>query len=276
MDNLFLNIITNIPENLEDTDYIENGLRHCGKCKMPKQAMVDLFSNGHYRAMPVACDCRMKEMKEFEQRRKDQEFITYLNNRSGGLASTSYHDYTFANDDGESPQSTLIAQKYVDNFVEMKSSNTGLLIGGPVGTGKTFVAGCIANALLAKKIAVCMTSFPQVINNLQTIKDRNAYIDNLASFDLLILDDLGAERNTEYGLEQLFNLVDARYKSNLPLIVTTNLTYKEMQTGSTMALRRIYDRILEMCAVAVLVDGSSRRSKVAKKKAVDAKKLLGL
>lgn len=276
MDNLFLNIIANIPEHLEGTDYIENGLRYCGKCKTPKQALVDLFSNGQFRAMPVACKCKQQEMIADEERRKEQIFRDNLRSKSGGLASTSYRDYAFANDDGQSPQATAIAKRYVDNFEEMRKSNTGLLIGGPVGTGKTFVAGCIANALLDKQVAVCMTSFPQVINNLQTMQDRNAYIDNLASFDLLILDDLGAERNTEYGLEQLFNLVDARYKSNLPLIVTTNLTYKDLQSGSTMALRRIYDRILEMCAVAVLVDGSSRRGKVAKKKAVDAKKLLGL
>ena len=61
------------------------------------------------------------------------------------------------------------------------------------------------------------------------LQGRNEYISRLCSFPLLIIDDFGMERGTEYGLEQVYNVIDSRYRSNKPLIVTTNLTLHELQ-----------------------------------------------
>ena len=73
-----------------------------------------------------------------------------------------------------------------------------------------------------------------------------ASIARLCSFPLLILDDFGMERSTEYGLEQIYNVVDSRYRSRKPLIVTTNLTLEELQHPEDTAHSRIYDRLLEI------------------------------
>lgn len=273
--NIFENVLNDIPTHENPEDYIgENGLMYCGVCNERKQTLVTIF--GIERRMPVKCSCVKKEEQEFEAARKRNDFESMLRHKGGGLSSLAYKNYTFANNDGRSPNATIIAKRYADNFSMMKQSNTGLLIGGPVGTGKTFIAGCIANALLEEFTPVCMTSFPQVLNTLQNSKERNEFIEDLVSFDLLILDDLGVERSTDYGLEQLFNLVDARYKTNKPLIVTTNLSMKEMMRTENIALKRIYDRVLEMCAIPVLVDGTSRRQDTAKAKKEEAKKILGI
>ena len=64
---------------------------------------------------------------------------------------------------------------------------------------------------------------------------------------LLIIDDLGMQRGTDYGLEQVYNVIDARYRSNKPFIITTNLTLNEMQNETNIARKRIYDRVLSMC-----------------------------
>ena len=77
--------------------------------------------------------------------------------------------------------------------------------------------------------------------------DRNRYIDSFNRYSLLIIDDLGMERNSEFALEQVFNVVDARYRSKLPLIVTTNLTLDELKHPGDLAHERIYDRVLERC-----------------------------
>ena len=168
-------------------------------------------------------------------------------------------DYTFAKDSGVNPEMAL-AHKYVENWDSMKERSSGLLLWGDVGTGKTFFAGCIANALLDKGIPVLMTNFARILNTLAGMhsEDRNPFIDSMNRYSLLIIDDLGMERNSEFALEQVFHVIDSRYRSRKPLIVTTNLTLTELNTPADMAHRRIYDRILERC-VCIQKSGGSEK-----------------
>ena len=80
--------------------------------------------------------------------------------------------------------------------------------------------------------------------------------------DLLILDDLGAERNTEYAVETVYNVIDSRYRVGKPVIVTTNLTLEEMQNSTDIKCHRIYDRIFEVC-YPLRFEGKSMRGKEA-------------
>ena len=131
----------------------------------------------------------------------------------------------------------------------MKEKSLGLLLWGDVGTGKSFFAGCIANALLDKGIPVLMTNFSRILNILTGMyfDDRNRFIESFNQYSLLIIDDLGIERNSEFALEQVFNIIDSRYRSRKPLIVTTNLTLDELKNAKDLAHARIYDRVLERC-----------------------------
>ena len=63
----------------------------------------------------------------------------------------------------------------------------------------------------------------------------------------VLVDDLGIERNSEFALEQVFNVIDGRYRSKKPMIITTNLTLSELKNPSDLMRKRIYDRILENC-----------------------------
>lgn len=92
-------------------------------------------------------------------------------------------------------------------------------------------------------------------------------------YPLLILDDFGMERQTEYALEQVFNVVDARYHSGQPLIVTTNLSLSELQNPQSREHTRIYDRILEMCS-PVNFGNNGRRKEAAGIKMKKAAELL--
>ena len=93
--------------------------------------------------------------------------------------------------------------------------------------------------------------------------DRNKFIDSLNNYPLLILDDLGIERSSKFALEQVFHVIDSRYRSKLPLIVTTNLTLNEMKNTSNIAKHRIYDRVLERC-VPIKINGVNLREENAK------------
>ena len=102
----------------------------------------------------------------------------------------------------------IYAKMYVKNFEEMEEKNIGYLFREGVGTGKSFMPACIANALLDKCYTVKMTNFATIINDLFSCEDKSAYVDVLVKYDLLIIDDLGAERNTEYAVENVFNVID--------------------------------------------------------------------
>lgn len=123
--------------------------------------------------------------------------------------------------------------------------------------------GCIANALMEQKISVCMTNFATILNDLKSgFDDKNAYIGQLCRYPFLIIDDFGMERDTSYGLEQLYNVIDSRYRSRKPLIVTTNLTLQELQNPEDTAHSRIYDHVLEMC-VPIHFSGESYQKEQA-------------
>ena len=81
------------------------------------------------------------------------------------------------------------------------------------------------------------------------------------------------ERGTEYGLEQVYNVIDSRYRSRKPLIVTTNLSHTELQNPQDTAHARIYDRVLEMC-LPILFTGENFRKETAQAKLNGLKELL--
>lgn len=134
-----------------------------------------------------------------------------------------------------------------------------------IGTVERAFAGCIANALIDQDVPVLMTNIPSILNRLTGMfaEDRAAFISALDDYSLLILDDLGVERNTEYALEQMFLVIDSRYRSRKPLIVTTNLKLEEIKNPPDLAHARIYDRIMERCAPVLFSGRNFREEKAA-------------
>ena len=88
--------------------------------------------------------------------------------------------------------------------------------------------------------------------------DRDHYMKSLMRPDLLILDDLGAERNTSFGKERVFDVVDKRLLTGKSMIVTTNIPLSVMKQAADLDDRRIFDRILEVC-VPIRFDGENFR-----------------
>ena len=261
----------------EPEDYTgEDGFLYCGKCRTPKESYYPeetakwLGRNTH----PAECDCQRAkrlEREAAEQKRKHLETVADLKRR--GFTNPEIQNWTFANDNGHTPQMNY-AHAYVDEWEAMQADNIGYLLWGSCDSGKSFLAGCIANALMEKEIPVRMTNFAAILNDLAaSFEGRNEYIDRLCSFPLLIIDDFGTERGTEYGLEQIYNVIDSRYRSNKPLIVTTNLTLDNLQKPQDTAHARIYSRVIGMC-VPVLCTGRQNRKHIAQKKMETLKKLM--
>lgn len=248
------------------SDYIgEDGFMHCGVCGQRKELDVSLM--GRKRIVPCLCRCEVERKRLIEEQMRREEAARNVSHlKSVGLTDRRFHEWRFDRDNGKNPKMSY-AYEYVERWPEMKEKNIGLLITGPVGTGKSFLAGCIANALLEQEIPVMMTNFPRIFNELTNYgADKKRIIDALAGYPLLILDDLGIERNSEFALEQVYSVIDRRYCCRKPLIVTTNLTTEEMEHAD-LEHQRIYSRIFEMC-IPVSCIGENIRKQEEKAKQI--------
>lgn len=216
-------------------------------------------------------------MNEFDDFFRTQRLMQKRQDAFGDASALV--SYRFEADNGTVPQLEH-AKRYVAHWEEMREQDLGLLFWGRPGNGKTFAAGCIANALLESEDlhapTVRMTTFGTILNQLpgMTAQDKEWYLDGFRTCDLLILDDFGMERRTEYAQEQVFNIIDGRYVSRKPLIVTTNLSLNELKHPTDMVQQRIFDRVLEMC-VPVCFDGESLRRDKAREKMQLYKQLTG-
>ena len=253
----------------EPEDYVgEDGLLRCGKCHTPKQTRLS-FNPATGKKMETvvraACKCQ-QEADEAADRRADQErFERKMERcREDGISCPYGLRHTFAQDDRTEPGVSDACRRYVEQWEEMRANNIGILFYGSVGRGKTFYASCIGNALLEKRVPAAVTNFPRLLNLLQGTQEKQKLLDRLAIYKLLILDDLGVERDSAYAEEQIFNIIDARSSSELPVIVTTNLTLEELENPASMQYTRIYDRVLEMCPIRLKLVGERRRGGNAK------------
>ena len=268
----------NVQDNAENTykcidDYIgDNGLVYCAKCNTPMQCRVHMPWGD---VMPyIKCKCeKEKAEKENEERLQLERKLKIERVRSYCFPEDKMLNMTFANDDGTNQSITDIAYKYCKNFDRIHGK--GILFYGITGTGKTYYSCEIANDLIDKGYTARFTNFARILNELQNSFDRQDYIDGLCDYDLLIIDDLGIERNTTYALEQIYNVINCRNMSGKSMIVTTNLDIDKIKNQDNIECKRIYDRILESC-LPVKVAGVNHRRKNIIDNFNEMKNILGL
>ena len=249
-----------------ETEYMKDGHSYCKTCHERKDGEVRSLMDMKF-IFKNNCKCDRERLEKQKQREKEQE-IERL--KRSCFISMSQWAYTFDNYKGEKDKSYTIAKNYVKEYEQMKKENIGLLFCGTVGSGKTYLACCIANALIEDyMIRVKIRNFAQIINDLQKSGfdlDKNEYIESLTNVSVLILDDLGIERDTSYAKEQVYNIVNSRYLKQKPTIFTTNLPYEKIQNSDDgVEYERIYSRIIEMC-IPVKVMGEDFRKRLQKEK----------
>lgn len=255
-----------------------DGLLMCGNCHQPRQMRLDVPLVG-LRTVPIVCECEKARRDADEAMRAAVERQMRIDElRMNGIASRAHQDMTFAADDGSDPKMRDIATNYAKNWREIREQPApGLLLTGGVGGGKTFWASAIANALIERGYSAMVTTVPALFTAISQDfeRDKVRVLNNIAAVDLLVLDDIGVERDSSYGHEKLYEIINARYLSRRPLIVTTNLSFSEFQNPANMNYKRVFDRIIGMTRpLHVKADG--RRERIARESARRMDELLGL
>src|SRR5579862_7371519 len=148
-----------------------------------------------------------------------------------------------------SPEVVKATRRYVEALDARLDAGRGLWFMGPVGTGKTTLAMLVSKAALHAGRSVAIYSLPRLLNEIRDThraeRSHVALLDRLTGVDLLHIDDVGAERTTDWVLEELYSIVNARYEDERAIVLTTNILDREKLCEQIT--ERTVSRLTEMC-----------------------------
>jgi DNA replication protein DnaC len=230
---------------------------HCGReleaefYEFPPALQRKYEKPGEWYYHPCTPECEKKnERREWELARRDARVST-LRERSG--LSKRMRNYTLGNfklEASDAAWARIKVDEYLESWEENQEEGNGLYFCGGVGTGKTHLAVAVMNELIRKKrVPSLFVTVPELLDNLREVYNKpgrnlDEWMDAVQNADLLILDDLGSERVTEWVRERIFVIVNHRYRESLPTIFTSNIGPKDLaqQLGERTA-----SRIIAMC-----------------------------
>ncbi len=158
------------------------------------------------------------------------------------------------------PEQIRVIRRYIQTIEANLDTGRGLWLVGDVGTGKTTLAMLISKAALQAGRSVAIYSLPRLLNLIRETIDSDVgkldFLDRLAAVDLLHIDDLGAESKTDWVLEQLYSIVNARYEAQRAILATTNLTPEKL---SEQIGPRTVSRLEEICDNPLPFFGDDKR-----------------
>lgn len=157
------------------------------------------------------------------------------------------------------------AKEYADNFDAHLSDGSGLFIAGSVGTGKTHLAAAISLQLLNQGVPVIFRTAMDMLGDIKRAYSgevsESAVLNEYKQAKLLVIDDLGKERMTEWAAAVLYGIINARYENMLPTIVTTNFSTGDLLKSlgeETTRAQAILSRLMETCAFMPMKWGDYR------------------
>jgi DNA replication protein DnaC len=196
------------------TQAITEEIEKCPVCGEPLK-----IREGYTGSLVTAqCKCK-REKAEAEARKKKLDAL-----RSECFDYIKQHGETFETDAGYNPKLTQIAKNYVAKFEQFSRKGQGLLLYGSYGCGKTFASHQIANALIDKEHRVRVSTFEGLHALYRDGRSSGSFFKRLASYDLVVLDDLGAEHQKNQMRSFVFEIINTLYEARTPFIITTNLS----------------------------------------------------
>ena len=237
----------------------QDGMIVCGICGKRRTMHVVRPQLNIDHVVSCMCDCDIKASmaKSYGASNRDSNRPNSAILRC--FPSMEYKDMTFDNDNGSQSRVSGSLRRYVAKFDEMRNRGLGFVLQGDKGNGKTFLAACVANALL-DRYRVKFTSIAALAPGMAMYTGRDEAVSQLKTRHLVIIDDFGTERTSETMLEAAYVVVNTLYECHIPTIYTTN---SDLTRIDNQAYGRIADRIIERCPV-IKVGGESVRKSIAK------------
>lgn len=230
---LIINAKRAFPE--EHGDYKNDGLLYCGKCDTPKQCCVEKLGNA---IVPCACQCKQEELERVKRDTDSEAAKRYIARlRENAFGNTGQENCRF--ESSNDTEAVTILKNYAESFPDRLIDGKGVLLYGGTGVGKSHAAACLVNELVNKMHRCKFTNFARLFGETDW-DNRQIEIDALDGFDLLVIDDLGAERDTETMTEFKWNVIDGRVNIGLPMVLTTNLSVEDFKTGNPKLFSRLY------------------------------------
>ena len=220
-----------VQDGILEDEYLDvpTGLRHCRECGKPRQKQF--VFNGRVWTPDIPCLCQEKVRQQAEAAVKQRDQMADISRmRISGLQDKNLLQSTFAKDLGFNASAMRKAKQYVEHWEEMKRNNAGMMLLGDTGTGKTFMAGCIANRFISRGYSVVYQSAYKLFQFMEDYKfnrvERNAesgLFERIYNADLLIIDDLGTEFSTAYTCSVLFDILNTRLLNKKSTVISSNL-----------------------------------------------------
>ena len=264
MINGFIKNIAQRSLRISENDYKgDDGFYHCGVCNEPKQRKIEGLSF----PVPCLCLCERRERAEREAReaaaRERERIVTGRREcfrDLGDRGAQKAHDMRFENDRFGEGASSRLCRAYADCFEEMLREDTGLILHGTVGTGKTFLACCICNRVIERGFTAAFLRLGDIAQKIGSFKEneREEARELLCRPDLIVFDDFGVERRSEYMDEGVQKAIDIRYSANKPIIITTNKSPNDFKRAGDDIQRRVFSRLVGVCKF-VCVGGDDKR-----------------
>ncbi len=257
--------------------------KHCGATLYWRGLMMNGVVSHWWFVEPCECAEAQRERLENEkraaeekriadeaaERRRKQERIDRMIGQSG--IGRRFQMRTFDNfvctTDGQR-KCFEIAKEYADGFKAHAQIGEGLFFAGTVGTGKTHLAAAIAIKLLNDGVPVIFRTGIDVFADIRKAYDggrvsESDITETYKTVDLLVIDDLGKEKMTEWAASMLFGIINARYEKMLPTIITTNLDTEALRRtlgDEQTRAQAIISRLQETSIVVTMVWSDYRRN----------------
>lgn len=236
------------------TPFTAEAKERCPKCGKAVTMTIEwpkvkrgVFVGMESREVPAACDCQLRAQdarEAEEQRRRSEQMEAMRHERAFGNRVLVG---SFAASSKNAEVMSLCAAYTVDFEKSRAERKNGLLLWGDTRAGKTFAAEAVARELHDQGLRVMMDTAAGFVSRYESADrmGREALRHRVAKCDLLVVDDFGASRDTSYGREVVFSLIDDRISANGPMVVTTNLSPEQMAAcPDSRAAMRIMERCL--------------------------------